>query len=507
MPAKERKFAMMNSFIDGIPRAEQDTTRPLYHFHAPSQWMDDPNGIIYHKGYYHLMYSCNPFDDAHRAGPEYKQEPTEEEWGKPGPNWNEGVTGWGHARSKDLVRWEHLPMAIYPSEEQGEYFCWFGSTVIRKDGTPICFYSSIGKTTGPISGTTQWAATGSEDLIQWEKVPGNPVMPREINKEEIMRWCDPHVFFYGDDAYCLIGGKLDDPDTGTPVICLYKALNEELTKWSYKGILFRHPNKNLRSMECPNIFEMNGKWVLILSPHGPLEYWVGDLDPEKCEFKIEKMGYIDRGTHLYASNFMRDDTGRILLWGAVEGFTENKGWRGCLCLPRVLTMDDEHNLLLNPAKELQTLRREERRWQDMELKDEWVMPDGVGNTAEIQVRLQGPGDVKLSLMNGDDCAFGICRRDQELEIDGGKAKFPAPSRDILTLQIFIDRTVIEVFVNGKECYTGVIKSCEEKRNVKICGAEKLAECVCYDIDAADIFTFSYGELREGSFVANEKLLG
>ncbi len=503
----ERKREIMNSFIKGIPKAQADETRPLYHFHAPSQWMDDPNGIIYYQGYYHLMYSCNPFSDSHRAGPEYKQEPTEEEWGKPGPHWNEGITGWGHARSKDLIHWEHLPMALYPSEDQGEFFCWFGSTMIRKDQTPICFYTSIGKKEGPIFGTTQWAATGSSDLMQWEKVTGNPVMPRSTNPIEVMRWCDPHVFTHGEKVYCLIGGKLDDPVSGVPVICLYEALNDQLTSWKYNGIVFRHPNHSLRSMECPNIFEMNGKWVLMLSPHGPLEYWVGQLNFETCHFEVEKMGYLDRGTHLYASNYMRDAKQRILLWAAIEGFSENVGWRGCLCLPRVLKLKKDNTLCLQPAEELAQLRKNKKYWPNVELCNGWHLQDEIANTAEIIFQTRGVKPFSLSLCNGRQSVFSLSWNGTHIGFGKEAEAFEISQPASFEVQILIDRTVIEVFINHSECYTGVIPSFGGRRSMRLEGEETLEPLEIFELDASDIFTYSYGTWKDGRFISNGKEIG
>src|ERR1035438_3659613 len=82
--------------LAGIPIAEADPERPIYHFHPPSNWTNDPNGTIYYKGWHHLFYQINPF--ASRLGSQH----------------------WGHARSRDLVNWEHLPIAIWPSADKGE---------------------------------------------------------------------------------------------------------------------------------------------------------------------------------------------------------------------------------------------------------------------------------------------------------------------------------------------------------------------------------------------------
>lgn len=388
-------------------------------------------------------------------------------------------------------------MSIYPSEELGEYFCWFGSTTIRKGGTPICFYTSIGKTCGPIAGTTQWAATGSPDLINWEKIPGNPVMPREINKDNILRWCDPHVFICEGRTYCLIGGKLDDPDNGTPVICLYRAENDELTEWSYKGILFRHPNQKLRSMECPNIFQLDGKWVIALSPHGPLEFWIGDLDPEACTFKISGRAFADRGCHLYASNYMRDDTGRILLFGSIEGFTENSGWRGCLNLPRVVAPDGKGGIALSSAEELKALRGEHRTIEAQSLASGVVIPE-LANESECELCIDAE-DFQLELKGDSGTVLTVTAKDGEIRIPEKQIVFPQPDGEQHHLHIFLDRTVIEIFFDQKECFTGVIPSASAPRSLVLSGRGTLCASDVYRLNADDIYSYSYGTFQNGVF--------
>src|SRR5689334_22433706 len=83
-----------------VPRAQADSARPIFHVAAPAQWMNDPNGPIFYKGFYHLFYQLHPFSDG--SGPKY----------------------WGHVRSRDLVKWEHLPIALWPSSELGESEIW-----------------------------------------------------------------------------------------------------------------------------------------------------------------------------------------------------------------------------------------------------------------------------------------------------------------------------------------------------------------------------------------------
>jgi len=104
---------------------------------------------------------------------------------------------WGHARRKDLVHWEHLPIALWPSVEKGENHCFSGSGFIKDDGSPILFYTSIGH-----ENPEHWAALPLDNkLKQWEKHPGNPIVVMEDHGEQFIDdWCDPFLFREGSDT-------------------------------------------------------------------------------------------------------------------------------------------------------------------------------------------------------------------------------------------------------------------------------------------------------------------
>ncbi|HXG46495.1 MAG TPA: glycoside hydrolase family 32 protein, partial [Methylomirabilota bacterium] len=103
----------MTSVAEATPRVQDDPQRPIYHFLAPAQWMNDPNGPLFHNGYYHLFYQYNPFGD---------------QWGH---------MHWGHARSRDLVTWKHLPIALAPAKEHGEDHVFSGCATISPQGRPM----------------------------------------------------------------------------------------------------------------------------------------------------------------------------------------------------------------------------------------------------------------------------------------------------------------------------------------------------------------------------------
>lgn len=213
-------------------KASKDRSRPVYHFRPPAQWMNDPNGTIFHNGYYHVFYQHNPFADT---------------WGH---------MHWGHARSKDLVHWEHLPIALWPSEDKGEAHVFSGCAAINGDGVPMLFYTSVagGENKRP---NEQWAAVGDADLIKWEKHPKNPILdvksiPFEIGPD----WRDPFVFKSNNRTFMVLGADTKDE----AIIPIFEAETPQLDKWSYKGILYRKPKSEQQFFECPNFFPLDGKW-------------------------------------------------------------------------------------------------------------------------------------------------------------------------------------------------------------------------------------------------------
>jgi beta-fructofuranosidase len=157
----------MESVNAVIPTAAADPERPVYHFHPPANWHNDPNGTMFYRGWHHLFYQFNPY----------------------GSTW--GHMHWGHARSRDLVNWEHLPIALGPSEDRGETAVFSGAATLTRDGQRRLFYTSIGNRS-----PEQWMAVpADEDLIGWTKSPRNPILTTAVHGAlEVADWRDPFLF-------------------------------------------------------------------------------------------------------------------------------------------------------------------------------------------------------------------------------------------------------------------------------------------------------------------------
>ena len=313
-----------------------DPHRPQYHFLPPSNWMNDPNGLIQWKGKYHLFYQHNPF----------------------GPLW--GNMHWGHAVSADLVHWTDLPLAIAPTPGSADETGIFSGCTVNDNGVPTIFYTGTRGERNEIQ--TQCLATSHDDLTTIQKYPDNPILPTPPLKTVQSRdFRDPFVWKEADAWYMVIGSRIQD--VGGAVF-LYRSTN--LTHWEYVHPVLINTTALKESVwECPNFFPLGDEWVLIISGHtgsitGSVNYFVGSY--ENHQFTPVYEGVLDYGT-MYAPLSFVDDQKRRLLFGWLrEARSEidqrNAGWSGVQSIPRVLTLDDQHRVQMTPAPEIEAIRGE-----------------------------------------------------------------------------------------------------------------------------------------------------
>lgn len=430
----------MRGVLGAAERLADDPDRPVLHFLPPAQWNNDPNGTIYHNGYYHVFYQHNPYGDG---------------WGH---------MHWGHARSRDLVHWEHLPIALWPSRDRGEDHCFSGCCVIADDGTPTIIYTSIGPERRAGDSAEQWGAVGDKDLITWHKHPGNPLLTDKLHgdKLKILDWRDPFVFKEDGKWYVVLGGHREG---GKGCISLYSS--DDLVKWKFLGIPFEGEEGN---WECPNLFRLGDRWVLVYSPHSLVRYYVGKLDVAACKFTPEQHGVLDHSDHYYAPNCLKDDKGRRIMWGWVRGFPDGRGWNGCFTFPRVLSLDEEGRLRQEPAPELQAYRGAVAEGAKMDLVDATrTIPDLRGDMLEFVAEIdRGTAkSVGLKLRASDDGSRGIVIRydGKNLNVDGASGPLPLTDDKPLKLHVLMDRSVVEVYANG-QCWTRVIHPGESDLGVQ-----------------------------------------
>lgn len=314
---------------------EKEIWRPKLHFTPKKGWMNDPNGLVFFQGNYHLFYQYNPFSC----------------------NWD--TMHWGHSVSDDMVSWEEKEIALFPDKpyDNGkEGGCFSGSAVVS-GGKLYLFYTGVAKKKGRIRQTQ--CVAWSEDGEHFEKYENNPVIA-EAPEGNGADFRDPKVFFGGGKWRMAVGGSDGPADCPQSRGRIYLYASEDLLQWDYQGILYEADEEEGSMFECPDVYELEGKWVVTASPMNRKDlkqniYMVGSLDFEQGIFTPEKKGVLDGGTHYYAVQAYQDKEGRTISaawlgvwqwmpWMRGFGSCDREGYRGVLSVMREMYLDEEQFL-------------------------------------------------------------------------------------------------------------------------------------------------------------------
>ncbi len=443
-----------------LKNSGNENWRPSYHFTAPYGWMNDPNGLIYFQGWYHLFYQYNPKHC---------------DWAS---------MHWGHAVSRDMVHWKDLPIALKPDMEYDndpEGGCFSGCAV-EKDGRLYLFYTASSSQEGKLCQAQCMAV--SEDGVHFEKYAGNPLIPGPP-EGALEPFRDPKVFSADGKWYMAVGGsvKSKNPE-GDGRVFLYES--EDLYGWRYKGVILESGGKLGTMMECPDLFELDGKWILTCSPMNHPEYnkalyCVGEMDFETGRYTIERMGNLDVGFDYYAPQSFLDAHGnRVMIawqngwlwmpWCQDWGPTGTENWRGTMSVPRKVSLSEDGRVCLYPVQELESLESERKEYADYEVtaQKRYLYPEGAKSfrlelwidaeklaSRYLEIGVLGKGEeatvvsvdllgkvVSLDKSRGD--AYGSGRMNCPVEIRNGRCK----------LLLLVDHSTVEVYVDeGRYCIT------------------------------------------------------
>jgi beta-fructofuranosidase len=437
-----------------------DWHRPRYHFLPPSNWMNDPNGVIQWQGQYHLFYQHNPG----------------------GPLW--GDMHWGHAVSPDLIHWQDLPLAIAPTPGSPDEAGIFSGCIVNHDGTPTVFYTGTRGERNNIQ--TQCLATSADNLLTWQKHPGNPIIgevPPEAGQTADFR--DPFVWKEADGWYMVLGSRIQDVGG---VVFLYRSQN--LIDWEYLNpLLVSDAAPNTGIWECPNFFKLDDRWVLIISGHtgsstGDVAYFVGDYANHR--FTPTSRGILDFG-QLYAPLSMLDDQNRRILFGWVrearsEVEQRQAGWSGVQSIPRVLALDDQERLHMTPVPELEKIRMQHHHYNAMDLTER-VRLDVTGLafdiSAEFEVQAGGQCSISLACAPDNqehiDIAYDAATQHLIVRKVGAsgagalvthirEARHELAAGEMLQLRILLDGSVVEIIANERTSITSRVYSSHAENN-------------------------------------------
>jgi len=400
------------SYLDNV---YEEKHRPQLHFSTMRGWINDPNGLIYYDGEYHLFYQHNPY------------------------GWDWGNMHWGHAVSKDLVHWEQVPIALYPDENG---VCFSGCAVIDEDNTAgfgedamVALYTSVAEH------QTQSIAYSLDQGRTWSKYAGNPVIGERIEEAGSPEVRDPNVFWH--------------EQTSKWVMILFENMghsiftSDNLKDWQYES----HFNAY---HECPELFELpvdgdtnNTKWVTYGAKG---HYSIGSFDGKVFTPELGQFSYI--AGEFYAAqtfyNIPEEDGRRLQIgWATIE--TPEMPFNMMMGFPTELTLRTTANgirLFNEPVFEMEKLHISDQKftnltWQQANEKLSAVDADLLHLKMTLDPIAAGYFELRLG---GDLLNYEWYQN----KFNYGEKEFTYNrelDRKALTLEIIVDRTSLEVFVD------------------------------------------------------------
>jgi len=450
-----KKSNLLKRFAKSRKKLEINPYRPYYHFVSPECKMHDANGLCFYKGKWHLFYQAFP--------PEYP------------------IQHWGHAVSIDLINWKDLPYAIYPGPEKA---CFSGATLVEENRVIAMYHgTSIGN---------MIAISKDDLLLNWEKIINGAVIDID-NKNKEYQVFDPCIWKKEDVYYSLSGGFLPykmDKSKYRAAEFLFKS--KDLINWEYMHPFVEEDIFTLLGDDgaCPYFWPIDNKYILLFFSHmSGGQALIGEYDKKRDKFiskehiKANHGVLYDGGVH--APSATPDGEGGVIVIHNVNSGKEQGVMRSVMTLPRKLSFEN-NKLTIQPTGNFKSLRYNHRHINETKLiKDKKTSFEDVkGNTIELimEIDVKNTNFIEIEVLQSEKESTKIRyyhkrgynrfyrrkeikRRDSVLEIDSSHSTV---AEDVLTrpietmqvelndnetlkLHIFIDKSIVEVFVNNKDC--------------------------------------------------------
>lgn len=459
---------LMLRFKESREKFKNDKYRPIYHFVNPEERLNDPNGLCFWNNQWHLFYQAYPPEDPRQH--------------------------WGHAVSSDLIHWRDLPYAIYPDPERA---CFSGATFVENNRVIAMYH-------GTMEGNMV-AVSNDPLLLNWEKLSGHAVIPMKSKTGFPLPYkvFDPCIWKKDSIYYSLSGRQTPAGYDEKSKRAHYLFRSKDLVNWEYMHEFVENDRFTMIGDDgaCPYFWPIGNKYLLAFFSHMTgAQYFLGNYDKENDKFFASSHGRFSFGSPwpsgVHAPSATPDGKdGVIIIFNMNHGYA-TKGWNGIMSLPRQLTLSSHNELKMEPAGDIESLRYNPKHLSGLKLaaNKELVLKNIKGNSmeviAEIDLKksqvfrmnvLQSPdkdeytsivflknkgsskarecntgsveapkyNDTKYSLisletMNSSELA-DVSIRPHET------ASLLLEADENLKLRVFIDKSVVEVFVNGKQC--------------------------------------------------------
>lgn len=484
-----------------LRKARVDRWYPAFHIAARAGWLNDPNGVCYFRGRYHVFFQHHP--DSAVWGPMH----------------------WGHASSPDLVTWRHEAIALAPGDVEDADGVWSGSAVTGDDGTLMVFYTGHRWRNG-VDGAhgnvqVQCLATSTDGVHLTKQgviVAGPP---------ELQHFRDPFVWNQDGGWHMLLGASSVD-ERGQ--IWLYTS--RDLRTWTFDRVLFTDPDPDVFMLECPDLFALGDRWVLSYGPMSKAKpsgyagrnghncgYVVGTWTPGEDFRPITGYRTSDWGHNYYASQSLLAPDGHRIAFAWMGGFalpmaSQADGWAGQLGVPRELTLGEDDRVRARPIAEIRELRGDAidfgafevgvdqnvRLLQDAGPLDMLLEVDLSATSSEqVCVDVHRTSAADFTRIAYDDLSGRVwVDRGTNRATDRGSRSAPFDGGEMLRLRILVDRGSVEVFIgDGAETLSSLSFPAGGPRGVwlsSVSGKIAVASLVIYPLRSAWVD----GECRDPS---------
>lgn len=424
--------------------------KPTYHFSPPIGWMNDPNGFCFHKGEYHLFYQLNPYDVV----------------------WSN--IHWGHAVSSDLLNWKHKPVAMACDTPQDINGCFSGSAIEKDDELYLMYTGHIDHSLDPVK--TEDKIIQQQCLAKYHedgtvvKSSNNPVISMNMlnNNYQVRDFRDPKIYCKDGEYYCVLAARNTD-DRGS--ILLYKS--KDLEEWHFVSDIYRRPVEDNLMFECPDLFTVDGKDVLVISLmpctpeyegiiHNQVQYIIGKMNYENGLFEEESRGIIDNGSNYYAPQTTLDKNGNRIIIGWIcewsnknSKFVKEYGYNGIMTMPRKINITSGE-LKQIPATNMEEYEQEVYAIEDTQIDGKYTFTEQLisqhihmqfssfKTTFTIQVLGNESKGMSFTFNPVDNYINAYSNYTLKVDKD-----VPCAFNNKVQIDIYIDNNCVELYVNGK----------------------------------------------------------
>lgn len=449
-----------------IQSVENSPWRQKFHIQPRTGLLNDPNGFSYYNGEYHLFYQWFPYGAVH------------------------GLKHWYHTSSTDLVNWKNNGVGIEPSTPFESHGAFSGSGIVKDDELFLFYTGNVRDENWDRESYQCLAVMDQNNTIKKHLEPIIATIPEGYTAH----FRDPKVWKQGAHYYAVLGAQRTN-ETG----CVLLYQSTDLYNWTLLGEMETNYSKLGFMWECPDYFELEDQGILIFCPQGLAPtgenyqniyqsgYLLGGkLDLETRLFEHEDFVELDAGFDFYAPQTTEAPDGRRILVGwmglpEITYPTDRYEWAHCLTIPRELRIEG-NRVYQQPARELASLRKASVM-VEATLNKELKAFEGINGTAyelicEFTNRSATSLGVKLRTGEDEETVFTYDHQRQQLVLDRGKSgeavaeeygtrRVKTYHTDLLKLQIFMDTSSVEIFVNdGEHVFTSRIFPSKESEGIE-----------------------------------------